>query len=654
MAEQLPPLDSALEHESTKSKAPMYADVDSSKVAICSNSNDLVPLPLNYASSFLVPLPMPPLAAAVDFVNEFVSLQLNSAVIGAVSLVESYSSIPLPIATPPPLTTAVDFDNECAYYKSKPNLTCAALNQVNPQFNVVNNAQFQPPVANANGITSYYNFASEFVPLSLNTAVTDVVSSPLPMAPPHSRAVDFNSECTYYKSRPDISYAATNQVNQQFNVKDLKKIASELSQACSKRKENCDTSHYWNRVAIIDRVTIIARVYTSEKQLMRVTGFHSLDDPVFISIVENAGLNLSDVRSLIHAPTYLISPIPPYLNQLVSTFSNALHPQGQQVQNQNFLNTGLHEAILGWDNNQQKKWWKDLDFATKLPFARDRIVECYFWIVSVDFEPQYSLARKILTKVISTTSIVDDIYDAYGTLEELEPFTEAIERWDISCIDQLPEYMQICYHALFDVFEEIENELAKKERSYRVSYAKDAMKRLVRAYFDEAKWLYQNYIPTMEEYMHVGFQSSGYPMLIAISFLGMGDIVTKEAFDWIFSNPKIITASSVIARLIDDMKSHKFEQERGHAPSAVECYMKQHGVSEQVVHDEFNRQVANAWKDINEECIRPTIVPMPLLMRVLNLTRVVDVIYKEGDSYTHVGKEMKDNVASVLIDPIPI
>ncbi|KAL4619167.1 hypothetical protein ACB092_06G060100 [Castanea dentata] len=300
------------------------------------------------------------------------------------------------------------------------------------------------------------------------------------------------------------------------------------------------------------------------------------------------------------------------------------------------------------------RWWKDLDFATKLPFARDRVVECYFWIVAVYFEPQYSLARKILTKVISMTSILDDIYDVYGTLEELEPFTEAIERWDISCIDQLPEYMQICYCALFDVFEAIENELAKKERSYRVSYAKDAMKRLVRAYFDEAKWFHQNYIPTMEEYMHVALKTSGYPMLTAISFLGMDDIVTKEAFDWVFSNPKIITASSVIGRLMDDMKSHKFEQERGHAASAVECYMKQHGVSEQVVHDEFNRQVANAWKDINEECIRPTIVPMPLLMRVLNLARVIDVIYKEGDGYTHVGKEMKDNVASVLIDPIPL
>ncbi|KAL4619125.1 hypothetical protein ACB092_06G057300 [Castanea dentata] len=312
----------------------------------------------------------------------------------------------------------------------------------------------------------------------------------------------------------------------------------------------------------------------------------------------------------------------------------------------------LHKGELSYIT----RWWKDLDFATNLPFARDRIVECYFWIVSVYFEPQYSFGRKILTKVISMTSILDDIYDAYGTFEELEPFTKEIERWDISCIDQLPEYMQICCPALFDVFEEIENELAKKERSYHISYAKDAisMKCLVRAYFEEAKWFYQNYIPTMEEYMHVALKSSSYPMLTAISFLGMSDIITKEAFDWIFNNPKIIKASSVIGRLMDDMKSHKFEQERGHAPSAVECYMKQHGVSKQVFHDEFNRQVANAWKDINEECIRPTVVPMPLLMRVLNLTRVVDVIYKEGDSYIHVGKEMKDNVALVLIDPIPI
>ncbi|KAK4398457.1 Bicyclogermacrene synthase [Sesamum angolense] len=33
------------------------------------------------------------------------------------------------------------------------------------------------------------------------------------------------------------------------------------------------------------------------------------------------------------------------------------------------------------------RWWKDLDFANRLPFARDRVVECYFWALEVYFEP---------------------------------------------------------------------------------------------------------------------------------------------------------------------------------------------------------------------------------------------------------------------------
>ena len=69
-----------------------------------------------------------------------------------------------------------------------------------------------------------------------------------------------------------------------------------------------------------------------------------------------------------------------------------------------------------------------MEFSKKLPFARDRVIECYFWILGVYFEPQYSFARRTLTKVIAMTSVIDDIYDVFGTLEELELFTEAAER----------------------------------------------------------------------------------------------------------------------------------------------------------------------------------------------------------------------------------
>ena len=75
------------------------------------------------------------------------------------------------------------------------------------------------------------------------------------------------------------------------------------------------------------------------------------------------------------------------------------------------------------------RWWvKDLNVSTNFPFARDRIVEGYFWVVGVYYEPQYFLARRILMKVIAITSIIDDVYDAYGTIDEIEIFTDAIER----------------------------------------------------------------------------------------------------------------------------------------------------------------------------------------------------------------------------------
>ena len=74
------------------------------------------------------------------------------------------------------------------------------------------------------------------------------------------------------------------------------------------------------------------------------------------------------------------------------------------------------------------RWWKNLDFATKLPYARDQVVEGYFWMTGVYFEPQYSLARTFLTKVIAIISVIDDTYDAYGVYEELILFTEAIQR----------------------------------------------------------------------------------------------------------------------------------------------------------------------------------------------------------------------------------
>ena len=50
----------------------------------------------------------------------------------------------------------------------------------------------------------------------------------------------------------------------------------------------------------------------------------------------------------------------------------------------------------------------------------------------------------------------------------------------------------------------------------------------------------------------------------------------------------------------------------------------------------FEEDVANAWKDINQELImKPTVVTRPLLEMILNLARAIDFINKDDDNYTH-------------------
>ncbi|KAL3747661.1 hypothetical protein ACJRO7_016459 [Eucalyptus globulus] len=311
-----------------------------------------------------------------------------------------------------------------------------------------------------------------------------------------------------------------------------------------------------------------------------------------------------------------------------------------------------HQKELG----NLTRWWKNLDIERKFPFARDRLVEMYLWMSIVYFESDYEAAREILTKVASMVSIIDDIYDVNGTLEELGLFTEAIESWDINAKEGLPEYMQACYKTVLDLYDEIGYEVTSKGQSYRLFYAKEAMKNLVRAYFAEAKWFHLNHVPTMEEYMPIALTSAAVELLLVTSLLGMEDFVTKDAFDWLlYGNSKMVKAVKLVGRLMDDIAGHKFEQERGHGPSSVECFMKQYKVTEEEAKVELRKQVADAWKDINEGLCCPAIVPRPLLVRILNFVRAMHVMYKdEIDIYTHAGTKLKEYVTSLYVNPLPM
>ena len=86
----------------------------------------------------------------------------------------------------------------------------------------------------------------------------------------------------------------------------------------------------------------------------------------------------------------------------------------------------------------------------------------------------------------------------------------------------------------------------------------------------------------------------------------------------------------------------------------MECYIKQHGVSEEEAYVEINKMVSDSWKDINEELLEPTSMPVPLLSCILNFARVIDVVYKDGDGYTYSHSKfgLKNILNTLLLSPV--
>lgn len=105
-----------------------------------------------------------------------------------------------------------------------------------------------------------------------------------------------------------------------------------------------------------------------------------------------------------------------------------------------------------------------------------------------------------------------------------------------------------------------------------------------KGYLEIAKWARAGHVPSFEEYaqvMEVGIVTGAMDDMAVYSFLGMKDCDEKIMYEWFASRPKVILAFNVVFRLINDISTFEEELERGEVENGVNCYMKQHGVSQE-------------------------------------------------------------------------
>ncbi|XP_059439321.1 (3S,6E)-nerolidol synthase 1-like [Corylus avellana] len=298
---------------------------------------------------------------------------------------------------------------------------------------------------------------------------------------------------------------------------------------------------------------------------------------------------------------------------------------------------------------QISKWWTDVGLSEELKFARDQPLKWYTVSMACLTDPDMSDERVELTKPISLIYIIDDIFDVYGSLEELTLFTEAVNKWDFAALEQLPEYMKICFKALYDITNEISYKIYRKHGWNPIDSLRKTWAILFNVFLVEAKWFATGRSPKSEEYLTNAVVSSGVHVVLVHIFFLLGHRLNKETVQLVDNIPGIISFPGTILRLWDDLGSAMDESQDGHDGSYIDYYMQENeGCSIKESREKVVGMISDAWKQLNKECLSPNPYPTTFTKASLNLARLVPLLYSYDNN--HCLPSLEEHMKSMLYE----
>ncbi|GMH30304.1 hypothetical protein Nepgr_032147 [Nepenthes gracilis] len=319
------------------------------------------------------------------------------------------------------------------------------------------------------------------------------------------------------------------------------------------------------------------------------------------------------------------------------------------------LNFNVVQAIHQRELQELSRWWRNLGLMHEINFSRDRLIESFLCTTGVAFEPHYACLRKCLTKVICFTLIIDDLYDIYGSLEELDCFTRAMYRWNSKEIEHLPKSMKLCFSALQDTMNEVAQAIHKEQCWNGIlSFVEKAWADVCKAFLLEARWFNEGFTPSLEEYLKSAWISSTCPLISLITHLIEEEGPYEELLDKLEQKKNLIYYSSLIFKLWNDLSTSDVELERGDAPSSIFCYMREANVSEDTARGHIRGLIINAWNNINKELIERFSKHQRSANLIISAARVSHFLYCNGDGIGVQDCQTKQLIQNLLIEPVAI
>ncbi|XP_077233475.1 alpha-terpineol synthase, chloroplastic-like [Tasmannia lanceolata] len=316
------------------------------------------------------------------------------------------------------------------------------------------------------------------------------------------------------------------------------------------------------------------------------------------------------------------------------------------------LDYNMVQAIYQTNVKAVSKWWRKLGLGEHLSFARDRLMESFLWSIGLFSEPEFGQSREVITRAFQLVTTIDDIFDLYGTLEELVLFTDAVERWDVNAMEQLPDYMKISFLALFNTVNEMAYDTLKEQGWEITCYLKKLWADLCKAYLVEAKWYNNKYTPTFDEYLNNAVISIAGSVTQGHAYFSLKPKITKEALECIENNQNVVRWEAMIVRLCNDLETSKAELERGDVPKSIQCYMHETGASEAVAREHIRGLISDTWKKMNKDSISCSLFPEPFISSALGGARISHYYYQDNDGFGDPNNQTKERIMLLLVEPI--
>nr|VDD58288.1 unnamed protein product [Brassica oleracea] len=322
------------------------------------------------------------------------------------------------------------------------------------------------------------------------------------------------------------------------------------------------------------------------------------------------------------------------------------------------IDFNIVQAVHQEELKYLSSWWKETGLSNQLHFARDRIVENYFWTVGQIQEPQFGYVRRVITKINALITTIDDIYDVYGTLDELQQFTAIVENWDVNRLDELPEYMKLCYLVLYNETNSIGRDILKDKNINVIPFLKKSWGDLCKAYLVEAKWHKKKHKPSVEEYMQNAWISISAPTILAHFYCVFSDKISSQVLETLSRHQQhVVRCSAIVLRLANDLGTSPDELKRGDVLKSVQCYMNETGASEEKSRAYVEDMISNTWNEMNNEIIShdSSLLPRGFVEAAINLARMSQCMYQYGDGHGSPEKaKTVDRILSTLVNPIPL